>query len=36
MLKEKRELASPAVTQGEQWIGELFNKDLKGILRLEK
>jgi SNF2 family DNA or RNA helicase len=36
MLKEKRELASLAVTQGEQWIGELSNKDLKGIFRLDK
>jgi SNF2 family DNA or RNA helicase len=36
MLKEKRELASLAVTQGEQWIGELSNRDLKGIFQLEK
>jgi len=36
MLKEKRELANLAVTQGEQWIGELSNRDLKKIFRLEK
>jgi SNF2 family DNA or RNA helicase len=36
MLKEKRELASLAVIQGEQWIGELSNRDLRGIFRLEK
>jgi uncharacterized Zn finger protein/superfamily II DNA or RNA helicase len=36
MLKEKRELASLAVSQGEQWVGELSNQDLKQVFRLEK
>ncbi len=34
MLIEKRELADMAVSQGEQWIGELSNKDLKGMFAL--
>ncbi|QHT66126.1 helicase SNF2 [Rhodocytophaga rosea] len=36
MLKEKRELANMAVAQGEQWVGELSNKDLRQVFRLEK
>ncbi|MES2734081.1 MAG: DEAD/DEAH box helicase [Bacteroidota bacterium] len=36
MLQEKRDLASLAVAQGEQWIGELPVKDLKKIFSLEK
>ena len=34
MLIEKRELADMAVSQGEQWIGELSDRDLKGIFKL--
>ncbi len=34
MLIEKRALADMAVSQGEQWIGELSNKDLKGLFTL--
>ena len=34
MLIEKRELADMAVSQGEQWIGELSNRDLKGLFTL--
>lgn len=34
MLIEKRDLADMAVSQGEQWIGELSNKDLKGLFTL--
>ncbi len=34
MLIEKRELADLAVSQGEQWVGELSNKELKGLFTL--
>jgi uncharacterized Zn finger protein len=34
MLKEKRELADLAVSQGEQWIGELSNRELNQLFRL--
>ena len=34
MLIEKRDLADMAVSQGEQWIGELSNRDLKGLFAL--
>ena len=34
MLIEKRDLADMAVSQGEQWIGELSNKELKGMFAL--
>ena len=34
MLIEKRDLADMAVSQGEQWIGELSDKDLKGLFTL--
>lgn len=34
MLIEKRELADLAVSQGEQWIGELSDQDLKGLFTL--
>lgn len=35
MLKNKRELANLTVASGEQWIGELSDKDLKKIFSLE-
>ncbi|MCF6200102.1 MAG: SNF2-related protein [Hyphomicrobiaceae bacterium] len=35
MLKDKRELADMAVSQGEKWIGEYSNKDLREIFALE-
>ena len=34
MLIEKRDLADMAVSQGEQWIGELSNRELKGLFTL--
>ena len=34
MLIEKRELADLAVSQGEQWVGELSNTELKGLFTL--
>lgn len=34
MLLEKRELADMAVSQGEQWIGELSNADIKSLFSL--
>ncbi len=34
MIMEKRELADLAVSQGEQWIGELSDKDLKSLFTL--
>ncbi|MEQ9442805.1 MAG: DEAD/DEAH box helicase [Cyclobacteriaceae bacterium] len=34
MLQEKRELADMAVSQGEQWIGELPDQDLKELFAL--
>lgn len=36
LLTEKRDLANLTVTQGEQWVGELSNKELKQIFKLEK
>jgi SNF2 family DNA or RNA helicase len=35
MLKDKRELADMAISQGEKWIGEYSNKDLREIFTLE-
>ncbi|MFP4091791.1 MAG: SNF2-related protein [Cyclobacteriaceae bacterium] len=34
MLQEKRELANMAVSRGEQWLGELPDKDLKELFAL--
>ncbi|MGB3618623.1 MAG: DEAD/DEAH box helicase, partial [Catalinimonas sp.] len=34
MLREKRALADLAVAQGEQWIGDLSNRDLKQLFTL--
>ena len=34
MLKSKKELANLTVASGEQWIGDLSNKELKEIFRL--
>ena len=35
MLINKRELANMAVTTGEKWIGDLSNKELNAMVRLE-
>jgi SNF2 family DNA or RNA helicase len=34
MLQEKRELADMAVSRGEQWLGELPDKDLRELFAL--
>lgn len=36
MIKDKKELADLVVNNGERWIGELSNKDLKEVFGLEK
>ncbi len=36
MLPEKRDLADLTVSQGEKWIGELSNRELKELLALER
>ncbi len=36
MLLEKRDLADLTVSQGEKWIGELSNRELKELLALER
>ncbi len=35
MIQSKKELADLTVSVGEQWIGELSNKDLKELIKLE-
>lgn len=36
MLREKKDLAELTVSSGEQWIGELSNKELKELVKLTK
>jgi uncharacterized Zn finger protein len=36
MLKEKKDLADLTVNQGEKWLTELSNSDLKELIRLER